>query len=105
MLLGSSVDIPFRNCFSIQTNWSFAVDSDLFRITNSTASVASKSQGNISVIFEPGTAPAGTISAKLFLRCESKPELPPWVFYLKGKVDPIDPNAPAPAAAPTGKKK
>lgn len=99
---GASVDIPFRNCFSTPTNWSFNIDSTSFRITSSTASVAAKSQGTMSVLFDaPAGTPAGVITAKLFLRCESKPELPPWVFYLRGKADP---NAPA-AAQSIGKKK
>ena len=52
-------------------------------------------------MFEPATeTPAGVINAKLFVRCESKPDLPPWVFYLKGKVEDgvVD-------AAPSGGKK
>ena len=101
---GGSVDIPFRNCFPSQTNWSFSVDSAMFQIKSSTASVAAKSQGSGSVVFSAPDAPVGVVAAKLFVRCESKPDLPPWVFYLKGKVDPVDPNAPA-AAASTGAKK
>jgi hydrocephalus-inducing protein len=102
---GVSVDIPFRNCFTSQTNWSFNVDSPTFRITSSTASVAAKSEGKVSVVFEASGAPPGVVSAKLFVRCESKPELPPWVFYLRGVVEAPDPNAPVAATAAGGKKK
>jgi hypothetical protein len=43
--------------------------------------------------------PGGIVSAKLFITCTSIPNIPPWIFYLQGK---IDPNA---GAAPAGKKK
>jgi len=101
---GSSVDIPFRNCFPAQASWAFQVDSPLFQIKSSTASVGPKAAGSVTVVFEPTLeTPVGVVSAKLFVRCESKPELPPWVFYLKGKIEEIDANA-APAGV-SGKKK
>ena len=31
-------------------------------------------------------APGGAVNAKLFVTCTSKPEVPPWVFYLRGVV-------------------
>ena len=63
-----------------------------------------KAAGSVTVVFEPTLeTPVGVVSAKLFVRCESKPELPPWVFYLKGKIEEIDANA-APAGV-SGKKK
>ena len=86
---GSSVDIPFRNCFPTQANWAFQVDSPNFQIKSSTASVGPKAAGSVSILFDaPADAQTGFVcSAKLFVRCESKPNLPPWVFYLKGKVE------------------
>eukprot|EP00600_Ochromonadales_sp_CCMP1393_P002007 CAMPEP_0174991000 /NCGR_PEP_ID=MMETSP0004_2-20121128/21630_1 /TAXON_ID=420556 /ORGANISM="Ochromonas sp., Strain CCMP1393" /LENGTH=245 /DNA_ID=CAMNT_0016244663 /DNA_START=138 /DNA_END=875 /DNA_ORIENTATION=- len=102
---GGGVEIPFRNCFSTSSTWSFSVDSPAFRVSAPTgvATVNAKTQSQCSVVFEPkeehmNTA-GGIITAKLFVTCTSIPNIPPWVFYLKGE---IDPNA---GAAPAGKKK
>jgi hydrocephalus-inducing protein len=102
---GGAVDIPFRNCFSSQSTWTFSVDSSAYRIAApaGTASVNAKTQSQCSVVFEPKeehlNTPGGIVSAKLFITCTSIPNIPPWIFYLQGK---IDPNA---GAAPAGKKK
>jgi len=88
---GAKVDIPFRNCFSTTCNWSFAVDATAFTLGATTASVNAKTQGTCSVTFLPKeehrNAPGGIITGKLFVTCSSKPDLPPWVFYLRGKVE------------------
>ena len=61
-----------------------------------------KAAGSVTIGFEPQPeTPVGIINSKLFVRCESKPELPPWVFYLKGKIEDSDAD-PAPTV---GKKK
>ena len=91
LLGGAKVDIPFRNCFSASCNWSFAVDSAAFSLAAATASVNAKTQGSCSVTFLPKEehryVPGGVITGKLFVTCSSKPDLPPWVFYLRGKVE------------------
>lgn len=97
------VEIPFRNCFVASCAWAFSVDSSAFRVMAPTATVPAKSEGKCGVVFEPKEehkgAPGGIINAKLFVTCTAKPALPPWVFYLRGK---IDPNA---GAAPVKGKK
>jgi hydrocephalus-inducing protein len=106
---GGAVDIPFRNCFPIQCNWSFAVDSPAFKVNASSATVGPKSEGKCAVVFDPQgdalTAPGGVVNAKLFVTCTSKPELPPWVYYLRGTVGTGGAAAAAVPAADAAKKK
>jgi len=99
---GSSTDISFRNCFSMATNWSFSIDSTSFRVASATNIVQAKSQGSVTVVFEPlADAPLGTVAAKLFVKCDSKPDMPAWVYYLKGKVEQRSETT---AVEPKGKK-
>ena len=90
---GSSQDVPFRNCFDEVCQWNFVVDSPHFKVSPPTASIAGKANGSCTVTFQyvvdegsVATQVTETISAKLFVRCESKPEIPPWIVYLRGKV-------------------
>lgn len=87
-----SMDIPFRNCFVASSAWAFSVDSSAFRLPNLSATVPGKTEGKVAVFFEPKeehmSTPGGIINAKLFVTCSAKPTLPPWVFYLRGKIDP-----------------
>ena len=89
---GASVEVPFRNCFSSSCRWLFSVDSPHFRLPSSSVTVPAKTKGSCVVVFEPSAechSSSGTIvAAKLFVKCESKQEIPPWVFYLKGKTEP-----------------
>ena len=89
---GSSLDIPFRNCFDANYKWQFSVDSPYYKLSIPSTTVNAKTKSNCTVVFEPTgdalTTPGGFVSAKLFIKCESKPNIPPWVFYLKGRVDP-----------------
>lgn len=106
---GGVLDIPFRNCFPQSCTWSFTVDSSAFKIVtaNAIATVAAKTEGKVSLSFEPHgellQTPGGFITAKLFVACTSIADIAPWVFYLRGK---IDLNAPvvAAVAAKGGKK-
>ena len=50
---GGAVDIPFRNCFASSCNWSYSVDSTAFKVSASTGSVAAKTEGKCSVVFDP----------------------------------------------------
>lgn len=88
---GRSLEIPFRNCFSTSCNWTFATDSPAFTLSATTATVAAKTQGVCNITFAPREehrgAPGGIMNAKLFVTCSSKPEVVPWVFYLRGKYD------------------
>lgn len=96
--------------------------------TSSNFTVNAKTESKVSISFEPkeehllallsGSSPAGTgditalatalastgnnfITAKLFISCTSKPEIPSWVYYLRGKINP----AAMQAASAGGKKK
>jgi len=92
---GSAQDIPFRNCFNETCQWSFVVDSPHFKTSAATASVPAKSDGVCGVEFQYITDEVNTastsaqdfITAKLFIRCDSKSEIPPWIIYLRGKVE------------------
>ena len=96
-----NVDIPFRNYFAEAQGWSFSVDSPHFKLAAPSAQVGAKTSGNCQVSFAPedgALAPGGTMAAKLFIKCTAKPELAPFVFYLKGASG-------GAAAEPAGKKK
>jgi hydrocephalus-inducing protein len=90
---GAPQAIPFRNCFDQTCQWSFVVDSPSFQVATASASVAAKSEGSCSVTFNHvadndsvATAQSDTVTAKLFIRCDSKPDVPPWIVYLRGKM-------------------
>lgn len=104
---GKPFEISFRNCFSASCTWNFAVDSKAFRVDKPNATVNAKTQGACSVIFDPSAeflnAPNGIITAKLFVTCGGRPEVPPWVYYLRGKID-KEMAAAAEAKAAKGKK-
>ena len=103
---GGASDVPFRNCFSTSCVWQYTVDSPAFRLTSAQSTVAAKTQGLCSVIFDPQsdlfTTPGGVIAAKLFITCASKPDMPPWVFYLRGN---IGTGGEAPSSPVKGSKK
>ena len=94
------MDIPFRNYFSQPQGWSFAVDSPHFKLASASAQVGAKASGNCQVSFSPeeGAAASG-LTAKLFVTCTAKPEVAPFVFYLRGS------SAGEGTAPPAGKKK
>eukprot|EP01038_Epipyxis_sp_PR26KG_P004323 gene4323-6124_t len=93
MNMNAPMDIKFRNCFITACNWSYTIDHPAFRVTSqNNISINAKTEGKCSVVFEPkeehlSSVNNGFITAKLFVTCASKAEIPPWVFYLKGKVD------------------
>ena len=76
---GSSMPIPFRNCFTSSAVWNFSVDSPHFKLTSASATVAGKADATCVVTFEPKIA--GSNTAKLFITSGTNP---PWVFYLRG---------------------
>lgn len=100
------IEIPFRNCFTTTCNWTCSIDSTAFRITTPTQlSVNAKAEAKCGIAFEPKEdqmeIPGGYINAKLFIACASKPHVPSWVYYVRGKIN----KAAAAAAPPGGKKK
>jgi hypothetical protein len=70
--------------------WAYSTDSPSFRLALPQATLGPKVQGLCSVTFDPQgevlNTPGGVIAAKLFISCTSKPDLPPWVFYLRGSI-------------------
>ena len=84
------IDIPFRNCFSSACAWTFSLDSSAFRFGTPNVTLQPKTEGKCQIYFEPkeehGTVPGTVITAKLFIQCSAKPDLSPWVFYLKGTI-------------------
>jgi hydrocephalus-inducing protein len=103
---GSTVEIPFRNCFTTQTAWSLSVDCSAFRIvqpaTLTNIMINAKTESKVGIVFDPNEEQIATalasesiITAKLFITCTSKPGVPSWVYYLKGKVLFDKPSAPA----------
>ncbi|RYH00377.1 hypothetical protein EON65_49495 [archaeon] len=89
------------------------MDSPAFRIAApaalSNVLVPGKSEIKVSVVFEPdeqqiAAALAGdcVVPAKLFVTCTSRPLVPSWVYYLRGRVLFEQPTAPAKGG---GKKK
>jgi hypothetical protein len=87
---GAAQEIPFRNCFASQCIWTYSTDSPSFRLALPQATLGPKVQGLCSITFDPQgevlNTPGGVIAAKLFISCTSKPDVPPWVFYLRGNM-------------------
>ena len=102
---GTNQDLSFRNYLLQPCQWNFSVDNTAFRTVAPSATVPAKAQGNVSVVFDPKEGEhgaAGTVvTAKLFVKCGSRPELAPFIFYLRGVVG----AAGAAAAAAPAKKK
>ena len=101
---GANQDVSFRNFLSQPCAWNFSLDSTAFRTTAPSATVPAKAQGTASVVFEPKEehgASGTVVTAKLFVKCATKPELAPFIFYLRGVVG----AAPAAGAADPKKKK
>lgn len=83
-----NVEVPFRNYFPSAEGWAYAVDNAAFKLASTSAQVQAKSQGAAQLQFAPENEPAAgsTVSGKLFVTCTTKPEVPAFVFYLKGVV-------------------
>lgn len=81
-------DVTFRNFLSTTCAWNFSVDSTAFKTSAPNATVASKAQGTAAVTFSPQEehlgAPGGVVTAKLFVKCANRPDLAPFIFYLRG---------------------
>jgi hypothetical protein len=77
-------DVPVRNVFADDKEYVFTVDHPAFSVANPRATIKAKDSANCNVKF---SAPAGTgeVSAKLIVSCPSAPDMPPWVFYLRGR--------------------
>ena len=92
-----TVEIPVRNPFNIATTWTCRTDTPAFKVTTgATLSLVSKGSGICVITYDPTTtsatataAPAssaGTDSSvvgKLYVSCTQRPEITPWIYYLK----------------------
>ena len=79
---GGARDVPVRNVFASDAEYSFTVDHPAFSVGNVKATIKAKESANCNVKF---TGTGSEVSAKLFVSCLAKPDIPPWVFYLRGK--------------------
>jgi hydrocephalus-inducing protein len=79
---GGARDVPVRNVFATDAEYVFTVDHPAFSVGSARATIKAKESANCSVKFA-GTG--GEVSAKLFVSCPAKPDMPPWVFYLRGR--------------------
>ena len=78
---GGARDVPVRNVFAEDAEYVFTVDHPAFAVGSARATIKAKDSANCNVKFSGG----GEVSAKLFVSCPAKPDMPPWVFYLRGK--------------------
>jgi hydrocephalus-inducing protein len=79
---GGARDVPVRNVFADDAEYSFTVDHPAFSVGNAKSTIKAKESANCNVKF---TGTGSEVSAKLFVSCLAKPDMPPWVFYLRGK--------------------
>ncbi len=80
---GASGTITFKNVFGRAEDFSFAVDNPSFQLAKKGEKIDAKKSTSLSVSFKPvgNAADAKTNMAKLTVTC---PNLPPWIYYLKG---------------------
>jgi len=81
---GGQADVAFKNVFDEATEFVFSCDHTAFTANNRSANIGPKTSQNISVKFA-GIESGAAVSAKLLVTCPSKPNMPPWVYYLKGE--------------------
>lgn len=81
---GGNREIKFRNCFEQSSGWTYRVDSPHFKTNAASGTVNARTDGSVTVSFAPQDGATGVINGKLFVSCDNKPDLAPWVFYLKG---------------------
>jgi len=82
--VNGSKDVSVRNVFAQDREYVFTVDHPAFSVVNPRATIKAKEAANCSVRYAPTTAGGGGDTAKLFVNCPAAPDMPPWVFYLKG---------------------
>jgi len=82
---GGQTDVDFKNVFDSQTEFVFSCDHPSFSVNSRSANIGPKVSQKVSVKFTPSADTTGSIAAKLLVTCPSKPNMPPWVYYLKGQ--------------------
>lgn len=91
---GSSREVPFRNCFLMPTTWRCSVDNPSFKLSTNTLSLGAKATGALVVTYDASVATAAAVSVagsaavgRLFITCTQRPEIPPWIYYLKANYE------------------
>jgi len=82
---GGSKDIPIRNVFAVDREYNFTVDNPAFVVSNTKATIKAKDGSNCTVKYTPTPGRGGGETAKLLVSCPAAPDMPPLVFYLRGK--------------------
>jgi hydrocephalus-inducing protein len=83
---GANASIAFKNVFANAEEFSFSVDNPNFTVAKPKEKIDAKKSTQLSVSFKaPAGAVAGTqaLMAKLTVTC---PNMPPWLYYLRGAV-------------------
>jgi hypothetical protein len=75
--------VAVRNVFGTDRDFTFTVDHPAFSVANPRATIKAKESANVAVKYTGGGSPVD--AAKLLVACPSVPDMPPWVFYLRGK--------------------
>jgi hydrocephalus-inducing protein len=82
---GGARDIPIRNVFAVDREYNFTVDNAAFVVSNVKATIKAKDGANCNVKYTPTAGNGGGETAKLLVSCPAVPDMPPLVFYLRGK--------------------
>ncbi|RYY35804.1 hypothetical protein EON62_02225 [archaeon] len=98
---GGSTSVEFRNVFNEEREFIVSTDNpSVFAVTPAgTVKLARKAATNLVVRYmPPATAAASDVAGKVVVACPANPDLPPWVFYLRGASDASAPPANAKGA-------
>jgi hypothetical protein len=82
---GGSLDVEFRNVFDSALDFSFVTDDPQFTVGASVVNIPARTSKAIQVKFTKADGSQNKVSAKLSVRCNDKPEVPPWIYYLSSK--------------------
>lgn len=79
-----SITIPFKNVFANAEEFSYSVDNSSFVLAKKSEKIDGKKSVQISVSFKPDSSKGDKskpVLGKMYITC---PNLPPFVYYLKG---------------------
>jgi hypothetical protein len=87
---GASRDIAVRNVFGEDREYSFACDHPAFTVASARQTIRAKEGATATVKYTAGAGAGagsggGGDSGKLLVSCPAVPDMPPWVFYLRGR--------------------
>jgi hydrocephalus-inducing protein len=78
---GANASIAFKNVFAQAEEFSFAVDNPNFSLAKKSEKIDAKKSTQLVVTFKAPAAGNQPQMAKLMVSC---PNLPPWIYYLRG---------------------